>query len=268
MPQDLTEANLNAIATPTPTITLSEAVTPDASPPPSDNTDFERNYDGINWGRLDQYQKPFRILERNASFIYQYGYRLQHRTSKRLFWECKYCHQHVIPGGRFNITSATSSASQHLAEEREGHSYNKQGVIEFTKKRKATILKVLNGKHRISQGLANDLIGGFNKKAFQQAIIKWITDNNHPLREVKTPSFRVIIAAANRDAERWIWKSHKSVRLHIMQDYEAYQPAIIKELASARSKLHFSFDGWTTRSGKHALTGSNSAVIQESTTLK
>ena len=255
MPHDLTEANLNAIATPTPTITLSEAVAPDASPSPSDDDNFETNYDGIDWQRLGRYQKPFKALERNPSFIYKYGYRLQHRTTKRLYWECKYCHQHAQPGGRFDITSATSSASRHLAEERKGHGYNKHGIIEFDKKRKATVLEVLSKKHMISQGLTNDLIGGFNKTTFQQAVIEWITNNNHPLREVETPSFRVMIAAANPDAEKWIWKSHRSVRLHIMQDYEAYQAAVIDELACARSKLHFSFDGWTTRSGKHSLTG-------------
>ena len=74
MPHDLTEANLNAIATPTPTITLSEAVAPDASPSLSDDDNFETNYDGIDWERLGRYQKPFRALERNASFIYKYRY--------------------------------------------------------------------------------------------------------------------------------------------------------------------------------------------------
>jgi hypothetical protein len=48
MPYDLTEANLNAIATPTPTITLSEAVALDASPLPLDDNNFETNYDGID----------------------------------------------------------------------------------------------------------------------------------------------------------------------------------------------------------------------------
>jgi len=207
MPQDLTEANLNAIATLTPTIALSEAVAPDASPP-LDDSDPEINYDGINWERLGRYQKPFKALERGQSFIYKYGYRLQHRSSKRLFWECKYCHQHGIPGGRFDVTAATSSASQHLAEEKKGHGYNKQGEIKFEKKRKVTILKVFNKKHKISQGLANNLISGFNKNTFQQAVIKWITKNNYPLQEVKTPSFCTIIAAANPDAKRWIWKTH------------------------------------------------------------
>ena len=74
MSQDLTKANLNMIATSMPTITLSETVTPDTSPLSLDNTNFERNYNGIDWGQLNQYQKPFRILERNASFIYQYRY--------------------------------------------------------------------------------------------------------------------------------------------------------------------------------------------------
>jgi len=40
-----------------------------------------------------------------------------------------------------------------------------------------------------------------------------------------------------------------------MQNYKAYQPAVINKLANARLKLHFLFDGWTTRSSKHSLTG-------------
>jgi hypothetical protein len=64
-----------------------------------------------------------------------------------------------------------------------------------------------------------------------------------------------MIAAANPDAKKWIWKSYRSVRLHIMQDYKAYQAAVINELACARLKLHFSFDGWTTHNSKHSLTG-------------
>lgn len=40
-----------------------------------------------------------------------------------------------------------------------------------------------------------------------------------------------------------------------MQDYKAYQPAVIDELISAHLKLHFLFNGQTTRSGKYSLTG-------------
>ena len=48
MPHDLTEANLNAIATLTPAITLSKAVAPDTSPLPLDDDNFKTNYNKIN----------------------------------------------------------------------------------------------------------------------------------------------------------------------------------------------------------------------------
>ena len=122
MPQDLTEENLNAIAEPEPTltITLSEDVAPvDSSS--LDEINDETNYDGIDWNQLKAYQRPYKALERNPSFIYKYGYRLQHRVNKRIYWECAYYHQHSIPGGRFNITTATSAAKRHLAENKTGH---------------------------------------------------------------------------------------------------------------------------------------------------
>lgn len=248
MPQDLTEANLNATAEPTPTVTPSEDVAPDDSSS-TDEINDETNYDGIDWDRLKAYQRPYKALERNPSFIYKYGYRLQHRVSKRIYWECAYCHQRSIPGGRFDITTATSASKRHLAENKTGHGYDKHGEITFeTKKRKATVLELLHDRHTISQGLANDFIGGFNAKRFKQSVIEWITANNHPLREVETPAFRSMIAAANPDAESCIWKNHQSIRVHIMADYKAYQLAVCDELANARSKLHFSFNGWTTRS--------------------
>lgn len=255
MSQDLTEANLNAISEPTPTITPSKVVeTNDDSA--ADEINDETNYDGIDWERLKAFQRPFKALERNPSFIYKHGYRLQHRYNKRMFWECAYCHQHSISGGRFDITTATSAAKRHLAENKAGHGYDKRGAITFeTRKRKASVLELLQEKHSVSQKLANDFIDRFDAKDFKQAVIDWITANNHPLREIETPAFRAMIGAANPDAEHCIWKNHQSVRNHILCDYEAYQPAVCHELANARSKLHFSFDGWSTRSGKHSLTG-------------
>ena len=48
MPYNLTEANLNAIATLTPTITLSKAIALDISPLLLDNNNFKINYNRIN----------------------------------------------------------------------------------------------------------------------------------------------------------------------------------------------------------------------------
>ena len=95
--QDLTKANLNVTAEPTPTITLSEDVAPDDNSSVDEIND-ETNYDSINWDQLKAYQRPYKALERNPSFIYKYRYQLQHYVSKQIYWECAYCHQHSIPG--------------------------------------------------------------------------------------------------------------------------------------------------------------------------
>jgi hypothetical protein len=46
-----------------------------------------------------------------------------------------------------------------------------------------------------------------------------------------------------------------------MQDYEAYQPAVIVELACARSKLHFSFGGWTSDGNNYIIIISHAIAI-------
>src|SRR5438552_18315993 len=116
MSQDLTEANLNAASEPTPTITLSEVITPDNNSSSIDEINDETNYDGIDWEQLKAFQRPFKALERNPSFIYKHGYRLQHHVNRKIYWEYAYCNQHFILGGLFDITAATSAAKRYLAE--------------------------------------------------------------------------------------------------------------------------------------------------------
>ena len=222
MPQDLTKANLNATAKPIPTIILSKDVAPDDNSS-TNKINNETNYNSINWDRLKAYQRPYKALERNPSFIYKYRYRLQHRISKQIYWECAYCYQHSILGSRFNITTVTSASKRYFTENKTGHGYNKHSKIIFeTKKRKATVLELLYNRYIISQGLINKFISGFNAKRFKQLVIKQITANNHPLQEVKTPTFRRIIAAANPNAKSCIWKNHQLIRVHIIADYKAY----------------------------------------------
>jgi hypothetical protein len=37
--------------------------------------------------------------------------------------------------------------------------------------------------------------------------------------------------------------------------YDYLRPLVIKELSQAQSKIHFSFDGWTTKGGKRGFLG-------------
>lgn len=104
------------------------------------------------------------------------------------------------------------------------------------------------------QQVANEL-GNFNIQRFRLAAVGWLVDNNHPLSEFKEPAFRDMIAMANPEAEAALWQSHKSVRQYVLRLYNHLQPRVIYELSRAFSRIHVSFDGWTTKGGKRGYLG-------------
>ena len=180
--QDLTEENLRNKEEETLTITLSEvadALDEDLS---EDSADNNSNYSGINWDRLKAFQMPYLELKRTLSFVWKHSYHLQNRRTKQIYFKCIYYYKHSISGGRFNITNATTAAKRHLKKNKAGHRYNKYGKINFkVKRRKIIIVERLQGTYRISQAVANELIGSFSSERFLQAIINQITVNNYSL---------------------------------------------------------------------------------------
>ena len=200
MMSDLTEANLHAIATPTSTIALSVAPSVSSALPEADNIpDDSTYYGGINFLRLPGYIKPSSELQNRPSWVWKYGYRIQHQQTKQEYFLCRYCHTHQISGGLYQTTTATRGAINHLKKPLVGHGITKEGPIiaaqSMAKKRK--LIEMLQASHNIPQALANDIIGSFNIKKFKNAVISWIADSNQPLREVENPAFRVMIGAAS-----------------------------------------------------------------------
>ena len=64
-----------------------------------------------------------------------------------------------------------------------------------------------------------------------------------------------MIKMANPEAEAALWESHLSVSRFIMKFYEYLQPQVRDNLSQAASKIHISFDGWTTKGSKRSLFG-------------
>jgi hypothetical protein len=84
----------------------------------------------------------------------------------------------------------------------------------------------MDGGLHISQAVVN-AIGNFNVHAFRTAVVQWLVDNNHPLRELETTAFRTMIEHANPEAERALWKNHKSVRSFIIKLYDFIKLRVI-----------------------------------------
>jgi len=83
----------------------------------------------------------------------------------------------------------------------------------------------------------------------------WLVEKNHPIREFVSPSFQEMIRLANPAAADALWVSHNSVSAFAMKLFSVLQPRVVAAIAGACSKIHISFDGWTTKGGKRGFLG-------------
>jgi hypothetical protein len=70
-----------------------------------------------------------------------------------------------------------------------------------------------------------------------------------------TPAFQRMIAMAKPEAEAALWKFSMSASRYVLRLYNYLKPRVVKELSQALSKIHVSFDGWTTKGGKRGFLG-------------
>ncbi|KAI1676406.1 hypothetical protein KJE20_13983 [Pyrenophora tritici-repentis] len=220
---------------------------------------FADDFEGINWDTLLAYGKPPRTLKHKKSWVFQHGYRVASlRDLSRTFWVCRHCHQHNAVGIKYilEVTKSTSAAITHLQLNRPGHSFDragkKAGLILPAGQRS---LQFINQQGLIVQQSIANTIGNFDVQAFRYAAVRWVIENNHPLREFETPAFKQMIAYANPEAAAALWVSHQSVSAYVLRLYHCLQPLVTASLSQATSRIHISFDGWTARGGKRGFFG-------------
>jgi hypothetical protein len=73
---------------------------------------------------------------------------------------------------------------------------------------------------------------------------------------------------ANPEAESALWASHHSVSRYVVRLYDYLKPRVIQELSQSLSKIHLSFDGWTTKGGKRGFLGVVAHYVDSQGNLK
>jgi hypothetical protein len=176
----------------------------------------------------------------------------------RQFWVYKYCHIYKLPSVIIDCTRATSSAAHHLGQPAKGHNLNRRGVRSTPPPKRASgqlsLREALAGGFVMPQATAN-AIGNFDIQRFRYAVVLWLLDNNLPIEFISRASTRDLFRIANGEAESALWRSPRSVATYAMRMFHLMQPRIVQALSNAISKIHISFDGWTTKGGTRGFFG-------------
>jgi hypothetical protein len=220
---------------------------------------FADDLEGIQWDRLPCFCPPPVTTGPRPSWVFCHSYCVMLRTNMTKIWFiCRWCHDHKVISqggpGCYNVTAATTSAIKHLGTNTPGHDLTKDGCKKVLAGATKTIAQIVAEGVPVPQEVVTAL-GSFGQQRFRMAAVMWLVEGNHPLRELGSLSFQEMIPLANPASAEALWVSHNSVFTFVMKLFSAIQPRVIEVIRTACSKIHISFDGWTTKGGKQGFLG-------------
>ena len=174
------------------------------------------------------------VKKRNGtvtSWIWNHGEKVNNKDGTKS-WRCSHCpkqtpSQYVLGG--------TSNQAHHL---KNVHRITKNGKIPTNQ----TNIETSMNQPR-----------GIDVKALCKVVIKWIIDRRHAFNEVAAESFRNMIAAIDKAAVNKLPHSGNTIRADILRYFKEAKPMIAELLSTARSRIHLSFDLYTSPNCKALL---------------
>jgi hypothetical protein len=97
-----------------------------------------------------------------------------------------------------------------------------------------------------SQASYNALVSRINIEKFRWLLLKWIIQMHIVLIVVESDSFRELVLFIAPALESFLVQSANTIRRWILQLFDRQSLVIKKKLARARSRIHISFDLWTS----------------------
>lgn len=98
------------------------------------------------------------------------------------------------------------------------------------------------------QFLLSKLRQRFSSKGLRVLLLDWITYHNLPFEIVNTERFQRMLLYANPLLDKALLPSAKTLLRMLETEYKGAVGPVTEVLRSARSQIHFTFDGWTSRS--------------------
>lgn len=224
--------SIEGIGNPLPSIGLFKS--PTATPP---NPDLKRfNHKQYRRCHLERRKRP------RTGWYWQHGSEWEdtdHRDAPIKHWACNYCRQFQP-----YRSEGTANIIQHL--------YKTHNIRENlpTPASSQDISRLVN-RTSISKADRQEL----KRRTAREALIDWFTHDHIPYGQVESPRFRRFCLSISDDSEDLIPRAHSTVTSWILDHFKAKKSFVVDALARSRSRIHFSFDLWTSPFKNIALLG-------------
>lgn len=96
---------------------------------------------------------------------------------------------------------------------------------------------------------AYGLVTAFDAAKFREALIQFIVMCSIAFNVVESPYFQALLESCSEALAQFFVKAGNTVKRWILEEFEKQKMQIIAELATARSRIHVSFDLWTAPNG-------------------
>jgi hypothetical protein len=168
-----------------------------------------------------------------TSWIWKHGEMIDNNNGTKS-WRCNHCpqgspSQYIIAG--------TSNQALHLKK-----------VHGITESR-----RISSNQTTIETSMNQVKSGGLDATVLRKVLIKWIIDRRHAFNEVTTESFRNIIAVIDKSAVKNLPHSGNTIRADILRYFKEAKHMIAECFSTARSRIHLSFDLYTSSNCKALL---------------
>jgi hypothetical protein len=186
------------------------------------------------WQQHEDNQRAFT----KPSVIWQLGDEYEQMGSgyRKKYWRCGLCTKTKILAMNDNSTSGL----RHL---KKTHKIDESGQRMDTKQSTVT------AAFAAATTVAN-LVTRFKASTFRYLFIRWIVSMHVALSCVENEYFREWALYVAPALDKYLIESGDTIRRWIIREFEKQRLEIKKGLGTARSRVHISFDGWTSPNSK------------------
>ncbi|CAC9885918.1 unnamed protein product [Aureobasidium pullulans] len=232
-------------------------------------------YKDIDWSRLQWQERDGTRIKLEAcnnglgsskSWIFNYGWRVQQQgvLPEVYFWVCKTCHKKKAIRSAFTCGNGTAPPTKHLLKT---HDITVHGVGE--KRSRLSSSFAASSTKSSNHGQDIERFGTvFHHASWKARVVAWICHDNQAFQMMESSYLQDMLLSLNPAVgKRGCLPNHSSVVDWIEQAYTSHLGIVTEKLHAAQSKIHLSFDLWSSRNLR-ALLGINCHFADEFGNLK